>query len=39
MQIPTDKHWTEVGDSYGRVSGKMEELKGMGTHRTTNKVK
>jgi hypothetical protein len=23
MQIPTAKHWIEVGDSYGRVGGKI----------------
>jgi hypothetical protein len=24
MQIPTVKHWVEVGDSYGRVGGRTE---------------
>jgi hypothetical protein len=24
MQIPTDSHWTEVGEPYGRVKGRIE---------------
>jgi hypothetical protein len=31
MQIPTDKQWMEPGDSYGRIGGKIEGLKGIGT--------
>jgi hypothetical protein len=28
MQIPTDKHWTEVRDSFGRVERRIEVLEG-----------
>jgi hypothetical protein len=28
MQIPTAKHWTEIGDSYGRVEGRIEDPEG-----------
>ena len=30
MQIPTDKHWTEVGDPYGRVRVRIEDNKNCG---------
>jgi hypothetical protein len=30
MQIPTDKHWTEVRDSFERVRGKIEGSQGDG---------
>jgi hypothetical protein len=30
LQIPTDKHWTEVRDSCGRVRGRTEDPQGNG---------
>jgi hypothetical protein len=29
LQILTVKHWTEVGDPYGRVRGRLEGTEGM----------
>jgi hypothetical protein len=31
MQKPIVKVWRELKDSYGRVSGRIEDLKGIGT--------
>jgi hypothetical protein len=28
MQTPTDKHWKEVRDPYGRVRGRIEDPEG-----------
>jgi hypothetical protein len=28
MQIPTAKQWTELGDAYGRVGGKIKHPEG-----------
>ena len=33
MQIPTDNHWAEVKNSYGRVGGRLKALKGIETLR------
>jgi hypothetical protein len=30
MQIPTAKHWTDVGDPHGRVKGRIEGTEGDG---------
>jgi len=37
MQILTGNHWTEVGDPYGRVRGRIERAEGDGSpiRRTT----
>jgi hypothetical protein len=32
MQILTSNHWTEVGDSYGRVRERVEGVEGDGNH-------
>jgi hypothetical protein len=34
MQIHTTNHCTEVGDPYGRIRGKIEELRGIATQYT-----
>jgi hypothetical protein len=31
MQIPTVKQWKELGDSYGRITGRIAAHKGIGT--------
>jgi hypothetical protein len=31
MQRPTAKHWMELGDSYGRIGGSIEDPKGIET--------
>jgi hypothetical protein len=31
MQTPTAKQWMELGDSSGRIGGRIVDLKGMGT--------
>lgn len=32
MQITLGKHWTEVGDTYGRVRGRIEGTEEHGNH-------